>query len=496
MSAGTPGWRTTLWLATTGGRSDRVRVALTVVGAAVAVLALLAAATVATAGPGDGPYTSAVLNEVGLHVGVVIALVLLCVPVLAFTGQCSRIGAPARDRRLAAFRLSGATPADVVRVSAVETGAAAGLGSLLGLGGYLLGRVLLDEPVTTSYVRYTYESPVGNGFQSVSTERVTGPALRLPVDVLPAPWLIGLVVVAVPALAALFAVAAMRRVRTTPFGVARLALQRPVRVLPAILFIGGTVAMASFATVLRATGLDRSGGGVQTVVFLVLLVATAAGLVLGTAAFSAGTGRLLARRTGRPALLLAGRRLVAAPFQASRAGAALLVVVLVAGGAQAFGALVSLMDADAGPGTTAEALAAVDLALVVAGVIAAAAVLVGTVEGVLGRRRSTAALAAAGVPRGVLGRAVLLEVLLPIVPAAVLATAAGALATRGVFGTSLESGRADADGVVSIVRQAVPVPWSQLAVVLAAAVLGVAVLSLLTLPLLRRTTDPAELAVG
>jgi len=492
MSAGTPDWRTTLWLATTGGRSDRVRTALTAVGAAAAVLALLAAATVAAAGPEDGPYTSAVLNEVGLHVGVVIALVLLCVPVLAFTGQCSRIGAPARDHRLAAFRLSGATPADVVRVAAAETGAAAGLGALLGLGGYLLGRVLLDEPVTTSFVRYTVE--VVDGSENLSRERVTGPALRLPVDVLPAPWLVALIVVAVPLLAALVAVTAMRRVRTTPFGVVRLAVQRPVRVLPAVLFVGGTVAMASFGAMLRATGLDESQGGVQTVVFLVLLLATAAGLVLGTAALSAGAGHLLARRAGRPSLLLAGRRLVAAPFQASRAGAALLVVVLVAAGAQAFGALVSLMAADDVLGTTAEALAAVDLALVVAGVVAAVAVVVGAVEGLLSRRRSTAALVAAGVPRGVLGRALLLEVLLPVVPAAALATAAGALATRGVFGTSLESGRVDADGVASIVRQAVPVPWSGLAVVLAAAVLGVALLALLTLPLLRRTTDPAELA--
>ena len=34
-------------------------------------------------------------------------VVLLCLPVLGFVGQCSRIGAPGRDRRLAALRLQG-----------------------------------------------------------------------------------------------------------------------------------------------------------------------------------------------------------------------------------------------------------------------------------------------------------------------------------------------------------------------------------------------------
>jgi len=138
----------------------------------------------------------------------------------------------------------------------------------------------------------------------------------------------------------------------------------------------------------------------------------------------------------------------------------------------------------------------VDLALVVAGVIAAAAVLVGTTEGVLSRRRSTAAMVAAGVPRGVLGRALLLETLLPVVPAALLAAAAGVLGVRGVFGTGVEWDVFDETGPVRTVHLTVPVPWSGLGVVLSAAVLGTAVLAVLTLPLLRRTTDPAELAVA
>jgi hypothetical protein len=494
MSAGAPGWRTTVWLATTGGRADRVRIALTALGAAVAVLALLAAATVAATGPGDGPYTSAVLNEVGLHVGVVIALVLLCVPVLAFTGQCSRIGAPARDRRLAVFRLAGATPGDVVRVAAVETGLAAGLGALLGLGAHLLGRVLLGDPVTATYVSWTEE--VTEGGTVVVQAEVTGPALRLPTDVLPPSWSIVLVVLAVPVLAGLLALGAMRRVRTTPFGVVRLALQRPVRVLPAALFLVGTAGMAFFTVLIRFLGLDDAGGGARSAVFVGLFVLTTAGLVLGTAALSTGIGRVLTRRTSAPSVLLAGRRLVAAPFQVSRAAAALLAVVVFASAVQGYGAWLRTLQRSEQFGGNTEALAAVDLALVVAGVIAAAAVLVGTTEGVLSRRRSTAAMAAAGVPRGVLGRALLLETLLPVVPAALLAAAAGVLGVRGVFGAGVEWDVFDETGLVRTVHLTVPVPWSGLGVVLSAAVLGTAALAVLTLPLLRRTTDPAELAVA
>ena len=75
---------------------------------------------------------------------MVTALLLLLVPVLAFVGQCARIGALQRERRLAALRLAGATPRQVRRISALETGAAGGLGSLAGVAGFLALRAVLD----------------------------------------------------------------------------------------------------------------------------------------------------------------------------------------------------------------------------------------------------------------------------------------------------------------------------------------------------------------
>ncbi|HEX5543246.1 MAG TPA: ABC transporter permease, partial [Micromonospora sp.] len=105
-------------LALAGTRTDTLRVALTGLSAALATLAILAALTVLaipTPLPSDDnqmawsqQYTNALLREPGLRPGVAFALVLLTIPVLALAGQCVRLGAPARDRRLAALRLAGA----------------------------------------------------------------------------------------------------------------------------------------------------------------------------------------------------------------------------------------------------------------------------------------------------------------------------------------------------------------------------------------------------
>ncbi|MCD5310606.1 hypothetical protein [Kineosporia babensis] len=56
-------------------------------GAGWGTLSLLAAATVAATGEGDGPYTSDLLNQTGLHPGIVIAFLLLCIPALAFAAR-------------------------------------------------------------------------------------------------------------------------------------------------------------------------------------------------------------------------------------------------------------------------------------------------------------------------------------------------------------------------------------------------------------------------
>ncbi|MEO8749193.1 MAG: hypothetical protein ABI384_02250, partial [Allobranchiibius sp.] len=99
-----PRLSTIVRLALAGGGSDALRIVLTVVGALVATSMLLLGVAVTQIGPRDGPYFTDLLNQSGLHPGVVFAMVMLSLVTLSFVGQCSRIGAPARDRRLAAIR--------------------------------------------------------------------------------------------------------------------------------------------------------------------------------------------------------------------------------------------------------------------------------------------------------------------------------------------------------------------------------------------------------
>ena len=53
------------------------------------------------------------------------AAFLLTVPVLALAAQALRVGSVARDRRMAALRLAGATPRDVRMIAAGEASFAA-----------------------------------------------------------------------------------------------------------------------------------------------------------------------------------------------------------------------------------------------------------------------------------------------------------------------------------------------------------------------------------
>src|SRR5690606_25948624 len=122
-----------LRLAFAGTRADRARVIITTLGAATAVLLLLCWATVVSLQP-DGTYSSRMFTSRTVLTNLAAAMMLLTVPALFFLAQCARLGTPGRNRRLAAFRLAGATPTQVAWVAAVETGLATLLGALLEIG--------------------------------------------------------------------------------------------------------------------------------------------------------------------------------------------------------------------------------------------------------------------------------------------------------------------------------------------------------------------------
>ncbi|MEV4479837.1 FtsX-like permease family protein [Micromonospora coxensis] len=423
---------TLLRLALAGSRTDVARVVLTTLSAVLATLAGLAALTVLAiptppGGDQSEQYASALLREPGLRGGTAFALLLLTVPVLALAGQCARLGAPARDRRLAALRLAGATPGQVTRVAIVETGLAGLLGTLLGLAAYLAGRALLDRPDARG-------------------------RLPLPTDVLPSTPAILAVVLGLPLVAALASALLLRRVSTTPFGVVRRAARERAPGPWAGLLIGG--GLAAIAAIGPVQDWYRDHDRDQPVLLLPSLLllgglAATLGVVVGTGWLSYTAGRLLHRSARRPDTLLAARRLTVDPWAGSRTFAALLAAVVVGGGAAGVRAGISAeleVRRRTGSGLAGDddfylgTLDLVDLAVGVALLIAGGGLVVALVEQIAARRRAYAALVATGVPRVVIGRSIAWQAFAPAVPAVAVALTVGLLLGRAATGGGSSEG--------------------------------------------------------
>ncbi|KUL38991.1 FtsX-like permease family protein [Actinoplanes awajinensis] len=509
-------------LSLAGNRTDRLRTVLTAASSALAALALLAAATVAAIrggnwvpdpassegglmmAPGSEQYASTMLVESGLRPGVIFGLAMLALPVLALAGQCIRLGAPARDRRLAALRLAGATPGQAVLIAGAETTAASLLGSVLGLGLYLLLRVVLDA-----------RTPDGR--------------LLLPTDVLPNPVLAGLLLLTVPVLSGAIGVLLIRRVLITPLGVVRRLRERGPRPWPGVLIVLGLVLLApeTFDLIPKGarlpawTPLAMMGAGVLCVMV---------GVVLGTGWISYTTGRLL-RRYGRGAVsLLTGARLMADPWNGSRTLGALLAAVVFGAGAlgyradlwaefTAYDRFNALSPADGGTFGAAEdqsfyynGVRLVLVAVAIALVVAAGGVLVAFAEGIVARRRTFAAMTASGVPRRTLGSMLLWHTFAPLVPALLLALVSGASLTRSLRTEVEVGGGSGYEACVDpaqdfttcakkiivdpLVVQPVPVPFGQLALLGGGALLVMLLVVGAGMLVLRSSTDLEELRVG
>ena len=487
-------------LAVAGNRTDVLRTVLTALSAGLATVSLLAAATVISISGYADRYSNALLVEPGLRPGVMFTLVMISFPVLALAGQCIRLGAPARDRRLSAIRLAGATPRESLLIATAETAVSALAGSVLGLAAFQVARELL-----------TRRDPIGR--------------LVLPTDVLPPAAAIVPIVLAVPVLAALIGAVLMRRVIVTPLGVVRRVRERGPRPWPGLLIAAGLLLFAApvhWPENWYAPRLPR-----ESVYVLVGLAVTSimAGVVLGVGWISHTSGRLL-RRFGRgPAALLAGQRLITDPWNGSRTTAALLAAVIsgaIALGYRAY--LVTQFHADdlynaaqpdgegVGQGASPEfylgAIRLVMIAVALGAAVATAGVLVTLAESIVARRRTYAALTAAGVPRRTLSAALLWQTLTPLVPAVLLGLAAGDALVR-LIGTTIEQGgdyercvgTGDGPCVPDTVHQPlvtlhVPIPWAHLSLLGAGALLGMLAAVGAGLLVLRSSTDLDELRVG
>ena len=439
--------RLALLLTRGSDRREWWRVTLTAVGAGLATgFALAAAAVASLQGQYSLSFGNGLLDHPGERQGVVLALLLLLVPVLGFLGQCARIGAVHRDRRLAGLRLAGASPAQVRRIAALE----AGLACLAGSSVTTVFAVL--------FVLGEWRNP-----PAVAWTAFAG------------------VAVAVPVLGALVSTLALRRVVASPLGRVRRVRRKTAE--------GRGAAFLAAALVVLVVGIviaPSAFGGFDTappIVFGVVIL-TGAGAVWVSGFTARLTGRRLAARTGNPATLIAAGRLCEDPWVAARTHAAVLLVTVV--GTGFIGIRQVLLDelngkdrdslvADVSFYTTGVNLTGA--AVLVALAITLSGLAVGTAESLATRRRGLAAQVAAGVPRTVLGRALLLETALPLAPAVALAGAGGMAIS--VWYAWLAAG----PGSVPLLPLLVPVA------VYAACLLAAAT----SLPLLRRSVRPAEL---
>ena len=247
----------------------------------------------------DGFGTEGNDRDLGLYrVLAQTAAVLLVVPTFILVGASARLTAAAREQRLAALRLAGATPATVVGLTALETVMAAAIGVVAGIAGYLAVLPLVAR------------IPLAGARFSVTD-------LRLPL-----PVLAGALVV-VPIAAAAVAVAALRRVAIGPLGVAAHAgssRPRAARLL--------VVPVAWVGFVAAALSMRRGG---STTVALVGLAAVIATLAVTGPWITWMLGGALRRLARRPAPLIAGRRIAADPAGAYRTVSGMALAGLIAG---------------------------------------------------------------------------------------------------------------------------------------------------------------------
>ncbi len=243
--------------------------------------------------PGEGMDA----NSIDLVMSVVALAILF--PLLIFVGTATRLSAARREERFAAMRLAGATPRQVSLIAAVESTAAAVAGMAAGFGLFFALRVPLAAVPFTG-------APFFPGDLSLSLPDVV------------------LVALGVPLAAAVVSLLALRRVRISPLGVTRRVTPkapRAWRVLPLLAGVG----LLGFVVV---HGRPPTTPG-QIQVFLPAFLLIMAGLVTAGPWLTLTGARLMARRTSRPATLIAARRLADNPKAGFRAVSGLVLALFI-----------------------------------------------------------------------------------------------------------------------------------------------------------------------
>ncbi|WP_049570016.1 ABC transporter permease [Nonomuraea sp. SBT364] len=234
------------------------------------------------------------MDSQGYRVLALIGSILMVVPLLVFGGAAARLTVARRDQRLAALRLIGATPGQVVGMTVAEAVIVAFAGVLAGTVAYALALPLLTR------IR------MGGGPWFAA-------------DLWPDLPVLGATIVAVPLLVGLSAVAGLRRVVVSPLGVAKRETPPAMRFLRVLVLLA---VLAVFPLLSRESGIAIVAVAIGLAFLSVNLVGP---WVVGI------IGRITARGARGPARLLAGRRLVDDPRSAWRTVSGVAMTGFVAG---------------------------------------------------------------------------------------------------------------------------------------------------------------------
>ena len=227
---------------------------------------------------------------------VSIGVAIVGVPVIVLATAAGRLGAARREQRLAALRLAGATPRQILAMTGLESAVVGAAGALTGALAYCLLLPALAEIPFGIGTWYTGQLWVG------------------------LPWLLGIVAF-VAGLIAVSAMLTLRQVATSPLGVAQQANPRRTNLIRLILFV---------AVLLYIYVTTASGGADSRQQLAMLLMFYGAFWLLGPWVVDR-LGRITARFARRPATLLAARRLSDDPRGSWRTVSGLVLAGFVAG---------------------------------------------------------------------------------------------------------------------------------------------------------------------
>lgn len=261
-------------------------------------------------------------NSTTVEVILAVGACALLLPVLLFVGTAMRLSAARREQRFAAMRLVGATPRQLSTVAAVEA-------VLASLGGVLLGVGLFAS------------------LHSLAARLPLTGARLFPGDLSLSALDLVVVIAGVPLAAALAALVALRSVRKAPLEVSRQATRPALRARRLLPLVAGVALLAGLAASRHPGSHVKS----EIPLFAVGFVLTLVGLIVAGPWLTSLGPRAVVARTGRPSVLLAGRRLSEDPRGAFRSVSGLVVAVFVT--TVAVGAMATLHFAFAAPVGTA-----------------------------------------------------------------------------------------------------------------------------------------------